>query len=263
MMDAEPHELAEADSAAEEGRWGDALGLRLAAIKAHALAKLEAAGAFSNENLASIGPLLADMAEPADLAKWREQGKWPNAILDEMPLSGLELAVLAFAAGRPEPSPKAPLPVEDAAGLFLGLLMQLLDLLPEVAGELSEERFNSLCELAMVSAEIGAVSEAFRAEIGGFASALHWPDLRTAGGQKGAEGRQKAAKWQAGGLVVAQQLRAARPRSTKDDIAAAIREAAVKGVVTKPLPKTPRGLEVAIEKWERRGKLRRKNDDEA
>jgi hypothetical protein len=257
MKSGEPYKPDEADVAAEDGRWPDALRLRLGAIKAQALGKLQAGGAFSPENLATIETNLSAIADPKDLAALQQKGIPLRSLLGAQSISVEYLAAFAFIDARPEPSYKDPLSAEDAAAMFVLQLSEFEELFAEVGKSMSERPFDMLCKLVLISANMGVLTEAFRAEMAGFASPMGWAAARAKGGLRGGETKAKNADraWRKQALEIALNHREANPASSAADVRRAIN----KVLIDKGVPQT-RGLEKQIKKWEDDGQIPRQSE---
>jgi len=221
------------------------------------LEKLQAGGAFSPDNLANIKTMLTSIVDPNDLAALQQKGIPLRSLLGPRSISAVDLAAFAFMEARPEPSYRDPLSAEDAAAMFVLQLSQFEKLLAEVGKSMSDRRFVMLCKLVWISASMGVLTEAFRAEIGGFARPMDWAAARAKGGLRGGDTKAKNADsvWRKQALEIALKHREANPASSAADVRRAIN----KVLIDKAVPQA-RGLEKQIKKWENDGEIPRRSE---
>jgi hypothetical protein len=189
--DNNPWELGPSQEAVEREDWIEAIFTRLEAMAGFAVEVLGAAGVWSRLP-----------------AKWAED-----------PWGALADTALSWGRQRPTPDPFKPLPLEDAAALFLCRFAEFQDLSEQFIADVEADEidFNEVCRLQYLAAEMGVFGEVFRGSWAGFA---HDPDDLTArvsaqlvGALNGGQAmKDKADAWRKPALGSAKSLRMQHPK---------------------------------------------------
>jgi hypothetical protein len=244
MSDRPPLSVDEA--AAARGDWIAAWFAKLDAIQAAAMDAVIDAGIF--DTLTEV--LSAEFGEVSDGVAWE--------VFNELPLKVTSLLCSRYLARNPPPPLSEPQPFAASAAHMMVLIEEY-----QHAGELLVRRAdagtldaNDIMHLSWLAAGIGAVSEAFRANIYGFDRHHETANRVRSGGRKGGEARKAAADvWRKPLIEWTAEQRARQPHLGQKYLAKrALDELKPAGV---PLPDDLDQVVSAIRSAERAGALPR------